>query len=277
MWRVVKYTILSTCIIVFCACERVNFDIENHKSKVVVSIDEFKLTHSDIGMRSNLEKEQISFAVFDSTRTKICEVKQVKGEDDEYGKIITELDVGKYYFVAVGSHLDCNLLSPDSVEFSENNTGDVFCGVREVYVRDGEQIQLNMTLHRCVTQFRLVCEDGIPANIKSFRFEFTKGNHIVNPQTKHAPSAGVHKVYFASETSKNTLSCFFFLDNDNVKMDLTVTAIDYEGEEVKTRVFEDLDMEIDKNLTATGSFFVSSQTLSVDFNTEWKKSEERKY
>ncbi|MCQ2114447.1 MAG: FimB/Mfa2 family fimbrial subunit [Bacteroidaceae bacterium] len=277
MWRVVEYVILSACIIVLCACERVNFGVDNHKSKVVVSIDDFKLTHSDIGTRSDVEKERISFAVFDSTRTKVCEVKQVKGECDEYGQIITELDIGKYYFVAVGSHLDCNLLSPDSVEFLENNTGDVFCGVREVYVRDGEQIQLNMTLHRCVTQFRLVCEDGIPENIKSFRFDFYKGNHIVNPQTGLAPSADIHRMYFAPGTSENTLSCFFFLGSNNVKMDLTVTAIDYEGDEMKSRVFEDLNMEIGKCLTASGSFFISSQTLSVDFNTEWKKYEEIKY
>ena len=64
-----------------------------------------------------------------------------------------------------------------------------------------------------------------------------------------------------------------FLQEEVVEMDISVTAVDMEGEEIKTLIFNKVLLALNKKVAATGSFFQQKQTCTFDIDEEWGKSE----
>lgn len=267
------FLVASCFVLVLCSCERVTFsDEEKDERTLQVTIDKFQLSESLIGTRTREGQSSavITFAVFDTSGKKVYNEVQKQNEDGHFGEITMRLSSGEYTMVAVGSYMECDIQSVKEVCFDENLT-DVFCAVSHVNVDDVYSSEIRMTMQRCVSQFSLICQDGVPDEVRQFRFLFSDGGQTLNPTTGLAKDERSYYIFVRPKTRESdSVSVFLFLPEREMRMSLTVDALDYENEVVKTRTFDGLNMGIGKHITATGRFFQVSQTMHFDFDDDWK-------
>ncbi len=283
--------VLSCAAIFVCSCEKVEVpkldDNDKSASELKVAISLFDVTMSEMDTKAQLSQSsvtKISFAVFDESGKRVVLEEQEKGISERFGEIDCKLTSGTYTLVAVAHKSKSSPdISLESVEFPDDGTpgnevGDTFSALQSVTIGEGTYQEVSMMLKRVVALFQLVCEDALPQNVKSFMIDISGGSDSFSPNTGFATYSKPHRFYYSVDSAdwgnrNYALDCYMFLQEEVVEMDISVTAVDMEGEEIKTLIFNKVLLALNKKVTATGSFFQQKQTCAFDIDEEWGKSE----
>ncbi len=283
--------VLLCIAVLVCSCEKVEVpkldDNGQPLCELKVTFGLFDITLNEMETKASLSQSsvtKISFAVFDKNGKRVVFEEQKRGVSEKFGEIDCKLTSDTYTLIAVAHKSKSSpAVSLETVKFPNDGTvgnevDDTFSALQSVTIGDGNYQEVNMMLKRVVALFQLVCEDSLPQNVKSFVIDVSAGSDSFNPNTGYATYSKPFRLYYSVDPTdwgkKNyTLNCYTFLQEDTVEMDISITAVDVDGEEMRSIKFNKVLLTLNKRVTATGSFFQQKQTCTFDIDEEWGKSE----
>lgn len=256
-----KKFLLST-LVVLCCCGCSKNDVPNEEPTEVV------LTFRPY------EMEQITRAAVSDFATRLdvwvyqagSEVQAVhqQNTDENFGSVALTLDKTKTYTLYAVAHKcsDVATLTSGVVAFSEEKTTHSFF-YTETF-SPATKTNLACVMQRIVGQFRLEITDDMPAAFKGLRLE------IPQTPTRYNVISGactpVDRVSELSWTGSVSSFNFFVLadDEDVTEYDITVTALDADGETLQQRVFPGVGIKNNYRTTYRGAFFTDAP-VAVSF------------
>ena len=224
----------------------------------------------------------LSLGIFDAATGKAVGTVQTqnRGEKD-YGTFRLQLATGQYRLVFLGydGSRALRMTSPAAVSFEQDYVPHTFLYQTLLTVDENLPPQQSVTLRRAVGAVRLLCEDAWPQGLGTFRIQTTGGSTRLNALTGFAADAAgrTAEVEVPESTwggKNNYVTFYLFLPDGGTTADVTITALDTEGETLQQRTFSNVAMEINKITIFKGSFFSIGSQAQVDVDYEWGQEEE---
>ena len=189
-------------------------------------------------------------------------------DDESFGTVSQNLTLGVHKIVVIAHNGDKNatMTNPESISFTSNTllkTTDTFCWAGEVNVTPSTGT-VNVTLTRATAMFRFILTGTmIHDQVSELHFAYKGGSAAVNPFTLEGTVRSNQRESFVIEdNSRKVFEIYTFPryeDSDNaripLKLDITVTAIDINGNAVKERVLNDVPIERNRITECRGDFF----------------------
>ena len=188
--------------------------------------------------------------------------------DDGFGTVSMTLDKTKTYTLYAVAHrgaesatLTDGVISFDKVTHSMWYT---------TTFTPATTTSLSCLMTRIVSDFRLDITDDIPTACKSFRFTV---NGIFDRW--NVSTGGTHQLDRVSNISYAGTSAIFnvyaIVTDAQTTHDITVTALDDNGQELQTRTFADVPLRNGYKTTYRGTFFIDTpMTMSFTIN-DWNE------
>lgn len=256
--------------VVLSSCQKVVFDdeepeIEAGKIRLTLNVNQFDmLDFSSMPSRSqdiaNL-CTHICLGVYQNgERTK--QVNQ-KSTDKDYGTLSVDLSEGTYQLVIIAHNSSSNptMTNPEKVTFG-TGLGDTFTWTQAVNLDKNTKMDIKMS--RAVAKFRLVTTDNIPSNVKSMKFYYTGGSSTINALTGignvNSKQTEVVNVTDDMAGKPGTFEVYSFPKDDENILNMTITALDANGETLFQHVFESVPISRNKITQYTGEFFTDGGT-----------------
>ena len=207
---------------------------------------------------------RLNFAIYSGGK-KLKGINQ-KAEEEAFGEVALKLDEGDYQLLVVAHSSAGNptMSTPEKVQFTNaDGFTDTFYYYGTLTVGASNQTY-DVTLKRAVAMFRLVTEDGKPADVKSMRFYYTGGSGALNAVTGFGCVNSQQTVVFdlddATDGQPLRLETYTFPHAETGTLKMLVTALDASGNALYTKEFADVPIEQNKVTQYTGRFFVSDTT-----------------
>ena len=189
--------------------------------------------------------------------------------DADFGTLTVTLDKTKTYTLyAVGHRAEGATLADGVISFTDDKvTHSMFYTTT---FSPATTTSLSCLMTRIVADFRLEITDDIPAECKSFRFTvagiFDRWN---------VSMGGTHQLDRVSTISYGGTSAIFnvyaIVTDAQTTHDITVTALDDNGQEVQTRTFADVPLRNGYKTNYRGTFFIDTP-MSMSFTVnDWNE------
>lgn len=190
-----------------------------------------------------------------------------QGTDEEFGSLAVTLNKNHTYTVYAVAHkgADVATLTGGIVSFPDDKTTHSFF-YSETFT-PATKSQLSCIMHRIVGQFRLEITDDAPSSFKGLRIEIPQvpcRYNVVNGACNPADRSTT--LSWAGSASSFS---FFLLAADDAPTlyDITVTALDSDGNPIQQRTFEDVGIQNDYRTTYRGAFFTDA-ALTATFSAQ---------
>ena len=291
MRNVMYFLFVCVVCMLLCACEKAfeSNAITEKDANVVIRISDFQqLSFDDITdenrymtTRSTINLYDyctyIQFFIFDGTE-KVGTLNQTSG-DDGYGTAAMNIPPGSYTLMVLAhkalSYATVSSLS--KVTFPSNQVGDTFYYCGDITVEADKQNTYNISLERCVSMFRLIMEDNIPADVAKIKFYYTGGSSTLDASTGWGNVNSRQTVNFeivnADKGKPAVFEVYTFPHEATSKLKITVTALDPDGQTVMEKTFENVPIQRKRITQYSGAFFESGQTsnskITVVGDTTW--------
>lgn len=217
----------------------------------------------------------LDFIIYDAENdTVVIHQHQKKGVEG-YGTFSALLPYGSYNVVFLGYESLRRVAKVDDITaicFEDDFVPHFFSKKLSVTIDKPETEATPVVLKRAVACFNLISSGKNPSNLKSISFTSHGGSHHFNALT--GMGSQVESRTYTFDSIKNVaadtlnLGVFTFLTSLETTMNFTVTAKDDEGNEIRTREFNNAPMKINQITRYTGRFFdpkgSSGYTLSLD-------------
>ena len=216
---------------------------------------------------------RLCFAVYkDGSRVK--SKNQAKGDSD-FGTFSMELESGDYQILVLAHSGKSNPTTthPDKIEFTNpdrsGGTGftDTFYYYGDLTVTAGST-QVDISMKRATSMFRVVTTDVKPANIKKFQFYYEGGSRNLDATTGFGYGNSQQSVFVTTgdELTGQTLQfdMFTFLHAETGKVTFTVKAFDDKEDIIYQREFKDVSMQRNCITRYTGKYFVADSPDKPD-------------
>ena len=277
-----KVVMLILVAVVMAACEKPIVNDEGNKEDGNVVL-RFAMTNGDAiaGQRTKQATTRaemshyftkLNIMLFDEDGERVFEkvVMQTK-DDDDFGVLRLSLTAGTYWVVAVGhsSKKSATIKSPEVVQFTASEgekLTDTFCACERITV-DGGTADYTLTMYRvgAMVQFTLQ-DDDVPVNFSHFKMEYTGGSANFNPQTL----VGITKSTQSETRTTNGIQIYqaftFPYMSEAGTLKMTCTALDLDGNVIRKRVFEGVQVTRNRITTYSGPFF-------EDGDGEWSQTD----
>ena len=256
-------------------------------SELTVQLTGFEISQSSLesgkyhtnAIGDNWGISKIDVAIFDSEGSKVCDIKQSKGDED-FGTIKQKIHVGKYKVVAIAragnNSQDIIITSPEQADMQEERIYDVFCAVKEVDINGQTPTTLTMSLDHVISMFCLNITDAIPDDVKSIQIIFRKDKDESRQYSTFNPSTGLQsgdyktgRTAILTSHDPQSIKYFSFLTADEESVDITVNALNEEGTVLFTHSFENVPMKRNRKTSATGAFFTNETTTTFSYTDSW--------
>lgn len=219
----------------------------------------------------------LNFAFYDQSGTRVKQVNQKAG-DNGFGLVTLQLDEGDYQLLVLAHSCSKNPTMTNAEKIQFNNS----TGYTDTYLYYGpltvtaETQRLELNLHRIVAGCRFVMVDTIPDGVASLRFTYKGGSGHFNAATGLGVTNSTQQVSRSVMPGETMTTCdlFTFLHEVEDDIQLTVTALDAEGNEVMGWEY-DVAMKRNRRTWMTGSFFrgvpsTKEWTLNrLEIDTNW--------
>ena len=192
-------------------------------------------------------------------------------DDDDFGVLHLSLADGRYWVVAVGhsSKRSATIKSPEVVQFTASEgekLTDTFCACELITV-DGGTFDHTLTMFRAVAMVQFTLQDDdVPVNFSHFKMEYTGGSANFNPQTLE----GITKSTQSETRTTNGVQVYqaftFPYMSEAGTLKMTCTALDLDGNVIRKRVFEGVQVTRNRITTYSGPFF-------EDGDGEWSQTD----
>ena len=268
--------------VVMAACEKPIVNDEGNKEDGNVVL-RFAMTNGDAiaGQRTKQATTRaemshyftkLNIMLFDEDGERVFEKVVMQTKDDEdFGVLRLSLTAGTYWVVAVGhsSKKSATIKSPEVVQFTASEgekLTDTFCACERITV-DGGTADYTLTMFRAVAMVQFTLQDDdVPVNFSHFKMEYTGGSANFNPQTL----VGITKSTQSETRTTNGIQIYqaftFPYMSEAGTLKMTCTALDLDGNVIRKRVFEGVQVTRNRITTYSGPFF-------EDGDGEWSQTD----
>ena len=189
--------------------------------------------------------------------------------DSGFGSLSVTLNKTKTYSIyAVGHKADGATLSDGVISFADDKvTHSMFYSTT---FSPATTTNLSCLMNRIVADFRLEITDNIPAECKSLRFTISNVYDRWNVST-----GGTHGLDRVSTISYGGTSSIFnvyaIVTDAQTTHDITVTALDENGQELQTQTFNDVPLRNGYKTSYRGTFFTDAPTTAAFTVDDWNE------
>ena len=280
---------ILSCLL--CACDRNEVPLEEGSKTIDFRITNYKQYELDEGTRattatSSQALKHLALAVFDASTDKMVGSVQIcDSGTDGYGTFSATLPYGHYrlVFLGYGGEKNCIVESPECIYFAPDYVPQTFLCTTVLEVNAQTEVTSDVTLHRVVAGFQLHMEDAIPDNARELRVQTSGSGYVLNAKTGLAASVtGKRTTITIGESlrgqSGKKATMYFFPASTPELMDIDVSALDDQGEEIARRTFPSVPMKANTLTVYKGRFFSGQSygfTIAVD--EEWGETVENPF
>ncbi|MBR1934243.1 MAG: FimB/Mfa2 family fimbrial subunit [Prevotella sp.] len=259
---------------------------QNQKGNLVLRVSDFRLVSADAtrGVVDITEYcSRLNFVVYKDGK-KVDSRTQTKG-DSNFGETAMTLEPGTYKLLVLAHSSNGGnptLTDPESIHFT-NALGfsDTFYFYDDIEVTSQQQTH-EVTLTRASSMLRFIINDEVPSNLKYIQFYYTGGSGVLNAVTGYGGLVNSKQEMLYNVdgyTQLPPLRVYTFLQEDEAKLDVTVTALDANKNTIVERKFENVPMKRNMVTEYSGSFFDHSSENSFTFKaeTDWEVYQQSTY
>lgn len=284
---------MALCSTFFLSCQQDNLTIKpsDQKVRVDVSLADFVISTEDDATRASDKNateakiNRIAFSVFDENGNVVHSEQGVDPNDPKFGTFSFLVIPGDYTFVTVA-----HKASGDNDGAAEiRSLSEATITTKKLSTTYSCTQQVNVVPHRTqsfsvecgkrrTSTFKLLCTDETPANVASCEiilnpsasystsYTFDPSTGLISEQQQYKNTFNVADI--KAKTFKGvSLSVQCLLTAETQSIDITVNMKDAEGETVKSRTFNNVEMKPHRDTKATGPFFHSTVNGSFLFDT----------
>ena len=194
--------------------------------------------------------------------------------DAGFGEFSLSLPMGSYTMVVVAyKTTDGNpfeLTSPTAAAYTGEHAYETFATTQVVNITSTNALDLSATLNRVVSRLVVVSSDGRTANVVNVRMTLSAGGKSFNPTTGAATvnTGLVNTVGIKAETGEpSQSSTYLFLLTDEQKMDVTIEALDADGNALFSKTVNDVPFKRNRMTKLIGNIYTNN-ALSGGFRIE---------
>lgn len=197
---------------------------------------------------------------------------QQTNTDANFGTLTATLDKTKTYTIyAIGHKADGATLSDGVIAFTDDKvTHSMFYSTT---FSPATTTNLSCLMNRIVADFRLEITDDFPAECKSLRFTIANVFDRWNVTT-----GGTHQLNRVSTITYGGTSSIFnvyaIVTDAQTTHDITVTALDENGQELQTRTFMNVPLRNGYKTSYKGTFFIDTPMTMEFMVNDWNEYDE---
>ena len=283
---------MALCSTFFLSCQQDNLTIKpsDQKVRVDVTLADFVISTEDDATRASDKNateakiNRIAFSVFDKNKKVVYSEKSVE-TDSAFGTFSFLVIPGDYTFVAVAHKASgkddaaADIQSLSAATITTSKLLNTYSSHKEVCVEAHRTQSFSVECgKRRTSTFKLLCTDETPANVASCEiilnpsasystsYTFDPSTGLISEQQQYKNTFNVADI--KAKTFKGvSLSVQCLLTAETQSIDITVNMKDAEGETVKSRTFNNVEMKPHRDTKATGPFFHSTVNGSFLFDT----------
>ena len=227
------------------------------------------------GINSYNGIKAVTLAFYNSNNAEVYKTTQTRGENG-FSDFSLYLPYGSFTMVVIGYAWydgdEFTLTSPTLASFTTDSR-ETFVATQTVNVTEPTPLELSATLSRIVAQLQVNSTDGRPEGVARIRMGFNAGSKSFNPTTGLATSntTFTNSVGISATVGTGTNSrCYLFLLTDEQTIDVTIDALDSEGEVVYHRVVSNVPFKRNRCTKLTGNVYsVSASAGSFLVDSDW--------
>ena len=213
----------------------------------------------------------ITLALYQGS-TRVQKIDQ-DAEDDHFGRFTTHLPYGSYTLVCLAHSSEGNATTtnPEKISFPSSYVTNTFIYCAEIEVTEESEPIQNLSLTRAVSKFEICMTDKIPEDVTMLEIRYTGGSATVNARTgRGVTNSRQHEEFEVTPgTTANTFGVYTFLFDEEGKLKITITAYDEAGNDVYSRVFEDVPMKRNNITRYQGKFFGKAFDGTITADSTW--------
>lgn len=283
---------MALCSTFFLSCQQDNLTIKpsDQKVRVDVTLSDFVISEEDDATRASDKNvteasiNRVAFSVFDKNNKVVYSEKSVE-TDSAFGTFSFLVIPGDYTFVTVAHKASgkddaaADIQSLSAATITTSKLLNTYSSHKEVRVEAHRTQSFSVECgKRRTSTFKLLCTDETPANVTSCEiilnpsanystsYTFDPGTGLISEQQQYKNTFNVADI--KAKTFKGvSLSVQCLLTAETQSIDITVNMKDAEGETVKSRTFNNVEMKPHRDTKATGPFFHSTVNGSFLFDT----------
>ena len=258
--------ILAAALLAACSNEKSDYSDYSEYSEVTLTFSPYQmeaLTRSAVSITDVVNHLDVWIYESGSEVTAIHQTTASAG----FGTVTATLDKTKTYTLyAVGHKADGATLADDIISFTDDKvTHSMFYMTT---FTPATTTSLSCLMTRIVADFRLEITDDIPTACKSFRFTV---NGIYDRW--NVTTGGTHQLDRVSNISYAGTSAIFnvyaITTDAQTNHDITVEALDDNGQELQTRTFSDVPLRNGYKTTYSGAFFIDQNATASFLVDDW--------
>ena len=267
-----KLLFLATICAAFCACSNDASEVMEDEEAELVTLTFSPYEQSAMARTTRATTSIASVVnhldVWITDGTTTTDLHQTN-TDAGFGSLSVTLDKTKTYTLyAVGHRAEGATLSDGVISFTNDKvTHAMFYSTT---FSPATTTNLSCLMNRIVADFRLEITDDIPAECKSLRFTIANVFDRWNVST-----GGTHSLDRVSTISYGGTSSIFnvyaIVTDAQTTHDITVTALDENGQELQTRTFMNVPLRNGYKTTYRGTFFIDTPVTSGFTVDDWNE------
>lgn len=256
----------------------VNFKVTGFQ----LSEEEFSSTRSTA---QEANANNISFAVFDDSGTRVADVKQ-NADTDGLGTFSLSMKSGTYSYVAVAhggtkDYGNATIESLTKVTLPSANIQETFSKVGQFTVGDANSQNQEIEIDRVSSYFSIFPTTARPSEAKTLKVylgDVSKDAYksiSFDPATGVVANMGVDGYYVQTKDISNktfpngNVSFNLLLGGQTTTLPVRIDVLDKDGAVLFTHNLEDVSFSQNRKTIATGSLFDTSFSKTLNFNIEW--------
>lgn len=204
----------------------------------------------------------------------VLKKKEIQNSDDsQYGQFKASLPVGGYEAVFLGYFKDSVLIAedgPEQLRFTGGYVPNTFMAYQPLSVTEKGSVSESVVLKHMCACFGLRCDDYAEMqDLAAMQVRVSGGYNILNARTGYASAQSEDRVTTYSMTSSSfkdgkRLLVYTYLPAESAYLDITVTALDKNGQEMRTRKFEQVPLQISHRSIYQGKFMSGDDSNPKD-------------
>ena len=211
---------------------------------------------------------RLCFAIYnkDGKREKS---KNQTSEDKDFGTLSIDLEPGNYEVLVLAHSGKANptTTNPQKVAFTnpESSGGTGFTDTFYYYGKieaTSDKTEIDISMKRATSMFRLVTSDTKPASIKKFQFYYEGGSGTLDATTGWGCVNSKQSVFVSLDDAQTgqplEFNMYTFLHAETGLVSFTVKAFNANEDVVYSKVFNEVPMQRNCITRYTGNFFVTS-------------------
>lgn len=246
-----------------------------HVNNFSISEEEFPLKSTPVGGYAGVKAITLAFYKPDGAlQFSTTQLREDATTYTTFGEFECPLPMGGYTMVVLGygSTIPITLNGMTEAIYTDDKVRETFVATQTVEVNSTQPLSLSATMNRVVAKVHVKSTDGRPESVETLKVTFSGGGKGVNPLTGLATSnAGFSNTLQPSTPigSITNMINYLFLNSDEQLMDLTIEALNSDGETVFQKEVENVPMKRNRITVLTGQMYTAGSSSSFTVNTDY--------